>query len=380
MGQRGKATNRKRTTGRGSPRAVTRGAQPQPGAASPDIQGVEIGIDWLRVVGSKDQELRALRWMIARFGEAFEVRKGINFHRERFVWSCGAEMWVGHVGTDGCVIELRGEIIGAQDGETRVRWLRSLAEAGFRCTRLDIAIDQRDPRGRLTLVSDARAACEAGQLCRFRVWDLYQRTARGALAGYTVYLGKRGSEGGGRVVRIYDKGLEQAGQGRGRWRAGQWHRWETEFSGEHAARVFGAIAEDERSVSEIALGAHALGVADFCEVNGRREIARRPRLAWFARLVEIVGDLARVSVPRKAARLASMVGWLRRCVLPTLRGMADETGYTVDQIIAEFSRGVDPGGSETVRLGWRQFVAGLAPSASMGPRLGALIQEGALHG
>lgn len=345
-------TDVRETPERGRPPCVSRGAQPQRGCDSP----YSVGIDWLRVVHSVDMERAAIGWCVEKFGDEVETLPGVHRYRERWRWPNGAEVWVRHATAGGCAIELGGSVLAQADGATRTQWLVELRELGFRPTRIDLAIDIKGRPGEVRLVEDVAEACDRDELCRFRRWRPVRDFVQRHLVGQGVYLGRRGDSGGGKMVRVYDKGLEQNEARKGRYKPNQWHRWEVELADEHAVAAFDLIATAENELE--ACAKIALGVADFREVTGRRELDRRPRLAWWSSLIERMGGSLRYRVRDRSRHIDACVRWMRRCVMPLIAGLAEDAQTTPEDVIRKISSGVDPGGNKQIRDDWRRVIGG----------------------
>ena len=206
-------------------------------------------------------------------------------------------------------------------------FLEALSALGVaHVTRFDVAVDffGRD----LGIVDSVVASCGRGELCGARLCDP-RRPIRcnGDPVGNGVYLGKRGSDGSGRFIRVYDKGLESKTKP-----LGQWERWELECSGEvarsiaacmmYAWRMDGSPDVKHASLEFLTgwrrFGAEvALNAVDFRESNGRSELDRRPRCSWWAITREGIGESKPVrDTERKKSEspaLAKMANFAIKC-------------------------------------------------------------------
>lgn len=232
-------------------------------------------------------------------------------------------------------VEIPGSALGCLEGEERIELLRDLARWGMKCTRIDVAVDLvAHSDGQVELVEAVHDACTRGELVGARRWRPVIEYAGNRITGASVYLGKRGSQGSGRMVRCYDKGLETGAV------ANTWHRWEAEFSGDVAAQVGQVLAERVEWVEPAVCV--ALGAVDFRVNTGVRDSCRRPRAEWWASVVRhfqgIVGGRSfppfRIKARRKASNLRSWREHQRRAVLPTLLAMAREGDCSPFDIVA----------------------------------------------
>lgn len=320
-----------------SPPAVIRGTNPQ--------AVVTVGVDWLRMTGPVHVIPMVRQVLEAVFGDG-EAGKGlflytssIRFHGGLVRLLYDAEGVDRHAGK--FTVEIPGGALASLTADQRIELLRDLAGWHMKATRLDVAIDLVGFENDIYLVEGVLGACERGELIGARRWrPIIERTAKGRLTGATVYLGKRGSEGSGRMVRCYDKGLES-----GLGVANRWHRWEVEFSGDCASQVADHLAGVVEWI-EPAI-AVALGAVDFKMATGARDSYRRPRAAWWADLVKYVQDKCAlepecVKAKRKPATLPGFVRWFNRNVVPTLREMGRIADWSYADVLAWLMEGEPP--------------------------------------
>lgn len=309
--------------GGGTP-CVIRGAKSQ-----------ELGVDWLRLSGPAKHRGMIAEVLRVYFGDGescsglWGYKAGMKFgeYGARLVFNPDGtkDLQRGHLG-----VELPGGALAVLDGERRVELLRDLMELGdMSCTRVDLAWDVHGEY--VALAEGAWDACEAGELVGARTWDRVQ--GRGASRGLTVYLGKRGSRGSGRCVRVYDKGLEQG------WRVpNKWQRWEVEFTGD-CARQVGEVLR--RAVCWAAAGrAMTVGAVDFRQVTGSRELARRPRSAWWSGVLSLARSRnpERIKAKRRLVSYRDWRAWATRAVLPTVKAQAAAAGWTVERVVEDLLR------------------------------------------
>lgn len=328
------------------PPHVTRGAKLHTTLKSP-----EIGLDWIRCVGPASLAPRVSNWLRRSFGDPQAVKGRYRFGSGK-QYQSGALLFEDHAGEwkprEGdhtpaddapamaglCCVEFTGSVLAAMPPVERVRVLRRLVRLGFRCTRVDVALDFRDDEG-VGLIGSMLSSCHAGHLCGARTFEEIHRESSGALQGWTVYAGRRGKAGSGRLVRCYDKGLESKTAP-----AGTWERFEAEFTRDTAHKA--AIELVQANDWTDAAAGLALGSIDFRERRGlSRALARRPRCSWWERVIRAV-RLRRVVVTRRTPTLETYALWLRRAVAPMLARIAAETHRTVSSVWAELVGDVDP--------------------------------------
>lgn len=183
----------------------------------------------------------------------------------------------------------------------------------FRASRVDACWDDYARRVSPSLVADA---AERGDVSGFRLFDprgLRRVTAGGSVPmSDSVVFGRRGSNGGGRYLRVYDKGLESGGER-------DCIRWECEFSGDVAAEVFARLGAAS-TVPELGamLGAVLGGCVCFVDrAKGDKNLSRCPLLPWWARIVEALGRVV-VRRPRRLPTVERSRAWVEDQVSATL--------------------------------------------------------------
>ena len=337
----------------GCPPSVTRGAKPLPrhhgagrvegedpaGARSASVRarsapGVFLTVDWLRFVGPAEREQDIRDYLARATGSPdSEPVKAQHFYQSAELYAGGVRFQRGHSHESASVyVEWNGRALDSIPEPQRVQIVRDMLALGMHATRIDIAADFIMQN--VGLFDNGLKSCEAGQLCGARVFrPVYERTHL-RFMGKTLYLGRRGEDGSGKFARGYDKGLET-----GTMDEGEWERLECEYSSKHAERVARRLAdadEPEQSMRELLYGSF-----EFREVNGRRELERRPMLAWWARIVELI-QVARIRIPRTRSTLQRFSRWYERCVAPSMLAMAKAAGMSADQLTAHLAPEAEP--------------------------------------
>jgi len=173
---------------------------------------------------------------------------------------------------EGLLCDLPGRACGAL-GARLLSFLRWAHKRG-RLTRLDFAVD--DMAGRLTRERVLAALDEGTLLMRWQDTGEVVKRRRGALTGWTLYLGKRTGQS---QARIYDKGLEQGLAGV------SWMRFELEAKGAFAHR----LAAEYFTKGSDAVKAQIVKRVKFVEpVASDTNKARWPLAPWWA---SFIGDI-----------------------------------------------------------------------------------------
>lgn len=274
------------------------------------------GIHCLRMTGPEDVLPKLMEWVVKEWGDGCNERPGMSFFARSLRWEAGPIVQMEHNTMSLCMVIIEGKVLEQFTPEERVQMLRELIELGMKASRIDLALDLVGEH--VELVERVEDAIRDGELCGPRRWKPNHEYNRHQVRLRSeVTMGRRGKEGSGRYVRVYDKGLEQGEE------ANRRHRWELECNGYVAAEVATLVAfagEWEQRVREIALGA-----VDFRIGTARRALAERPRAAWWAILVDGIETL-RVTVPRRTPSLDSTAAWFRQQVFPTLLAISEVMG------------------------------------------------------
>jgi len=328
----------------GCPPWVLRGAKSQ----------VAVGIDWFTCTGPKAGLETVTTELERRFG-TWISKAGVGFQRggsRRFDRGVTISFDDDEKQKPIIRVELPGKALAGMDGDdvaALIRWLM----LGRKCTRIDIRCDWQCPDGeRVGLIDLVTRSCRHDEHCHAKRWRPYEDFDGVERVGHGVYIGKRGKDGSGRFVRVYDKGLETNERP-----AGTWERWEVEHSGEVANEVAVAVALSDGWV--FTAMSIALGAVDFRQNNGSRELDRRPRVEWWSKVLEGV-DPVNVREKRTPTDFERNVGWMRQTVAPKMKAMALASGQSFGEVAADLLGDVLPhrdGERDTVVAGFIKYRA-----------------------
>lgn len=313
-----------------NPRVVTPGIETRsPDDKYPDA-GVWARIDWLRMTAHEDRLDVLLELLHDRFGRHDRTTRGAKYFTAGVEWEPGIQVSHGHSASR-CMVDFRGERLAIMQPGEAVELARELWSLDFKPTRIDLAIDyvMQD----LSLYDHAVASCERGELCRLRSYSPNpKKQANGFVLRKLLGLGNRESSA---CARIYDKGLEQ-----GIGIAGLWERIETEFKEERAPVVVAEILEAGADW-HIPLANLALGAFDFRVQNGRSELDRRPRVEWWARVLEqLTPKKAKAEKPPKS--FEKWANALRHSYGRRITQLAQAADVSVGELCEWLLNGVEP--------------------------------------
>lgn len=195
---------------------------------------------------------------------------------------------------------------------------------GAHLTRLDIAVDMIG--GVESLMQQVEDSCMNGEGCRFRYFRPTQAFSGGKLTGRTLDLGKRGKDGSGRMVCLYDKGLETK-----QLPAGQWVRWEARFYDECADAALDRYeTATERSRILVAFDA----VEFRHNASGQTHVDRRTPCEWWIKLRQSIEPPFIIRRLRQASTASGMVLWIGKQVAPTLEQIRRKLNTSWDDLMA----------------------------------------------
>ena len=271
---------------------------------------------------------RAVAILQKFIGDAPEKGKGRYFldHSYRFIEGA-AVYYDADPDTRHCVVDIPGSCV-ALVGQRRVHWIMSqLMDIGFAATRLDIAIDYRGDLD--AFIMTANQSAMNGELCRARIHGLHESRSNGEV-GRTFTAGKRGAQGSGRYLRLYDKGVET-----GEAPQGAWIRWEVEYHADCAAsvaeQIVRAFTVGDLQRARLVSIENALGAIEFRIANGRSELTRRPLSSWYAELVRDL-DTRTVVSERRSSTVEGWQRWIERCVYPAIKDASELLDTTIDEL------------------------------------------------
>ncbi len=248
----------------------------------------------------------------------------------------GLVAWGSMTGDGRVLVDLPGKACAAM-GERLLPFLGWCVEHGH-ITRLDLALDDR--RGLVTY-DRLVAAVEAGAVvsrARRCSWTVGRATDDGSLAGWTLYIGSRTSEG---VVRIYDKRAERQ-ERVGAVGAGSWVRVELECKGELAEAMAPAVLEHGLAVVVGEINRRLR----FCTPTGDSNRRRWPVASWWREFIGSLDKGARLSVGEAVpVTVEGLMDYLWRQAAPAMAAVTIARGGDVswlEELVAEGERRLKP--------------------------------------
>lgn len=294
--------------------------------------GPRISIDWLRMSGPRSQRHEALNLLQAYLGSA-TYGKGRHFLNAGYRFGAGGVYFDAdeELRYDHCIVDLPATLCAEFTIDQLRNAMTELLMLGFKITRVDVALDIFTMSD---LIDNVYQSCMNGELCRARRFEPKYEQSGASVTAHGCNIGRRGKDGSGRYLRVYDKGLEtkQSEQG-------TWIRWEAELSdgpGQDFAMSFVKNADYVQTAIEF-----ALGVCDFRENTGDDHIDRRPRSAWYQALLDEI-EPARTVKERVQSTVYTFKKWMETAVLPRLKTLAAASGKTLGSVTDQLFEEVHP--------------------------------------
>jgi|GEM_PF-6597547 len=193
-------------------------------------------------------------------------------------------------------ITLSGSAIGFLGIDLFMRLASELMQFSPTCSRVDYAFDDFY---RVVEVEDIAKVSKLGDVKGFRKVNYLEPTDRGVITGKQVSLGRRGSRGNGKYMRIYDKLLESNGEM-------DCIRYEVEFSLKYSQLAWSQIilfcAMNDSKLLTQHIGEFLGGAVDFIHrEHGVKNLDRLKQYGWWSEIISRIGtaELSFRSSPNK---------------------------------------------------------------------------------
>lgn len=301
-------------------------------SASGELKHIEKLNDWLNLTFPAGERENVEQIITSYIGEPERQEKGTNTYQESKRWITGAIIaWT--EGRAECWLSMNGDSCDMILPEHKLELFQELQKHSAKCTRLDAALDV--PRSMMSMEL-VHAAAKSQQVVGFKRYDPrrpIKNMDTGALEGDEANFGRRGKDGSGRYVRVYDKGLESN-------YSRDCIRVEAELSGDVAHAWFDLLCQaDDVAEFEKMMGRIVCGSIDFADKSGaHRHRDRFERLSWWAAIVELVGQ-AKLVVQRVTPAIQRTMEWAKSALpraLATFCGCVKTQGMHPAEVLADF--------------------------------------------
>lgn len=290
-----------------TPRNVKRGVYSQ--------KKNEVGLHWLRISITRQYLSKVRTYLNFYFGESAQDDYGLWSYDSRFYWPCGASLnydcaasRADLVHNGKFTVEIPGQ---ALDGIAQMDlhlFLLSLRQFSPTCTRCDVFFDDYN---RTINPHELHDIVQDQDYSGFRKGQIKQGYDSGRLIHDEIDFGKRGPNGSGQYLRIYDKVLESKGKK-------NCVRFEVEFTKERAHKVFDKLSQ-VTSVDAFATlcGSLVGGSVKFVHRNGDKNIGRLNVYDFWREILELLGSVI-IRIPTKETDIAGKYNYIYYQVSPTL--------------------------------------------------------------
>ncbi len=312
------------------PRSVIPGIENQDKPSLLPEPGIWCRPDWIRLVGPEANSGWLYGLLRERFGEPTGTSNGAQYFTQGILWHPGIMLSQGHKSSI-VMVDFQGARLAVEDPNAILQLVEQIYCRGFHATRLDLAVDWVGQD--VDLYNHALASCQASELCKLRSFRLGSEYTREQEAkGLLLYLGKRSSPV---YIRIYDKGLET-----GSAPAGVWERFEVELKEDRATTVMMAFLDaGDQWVDE--LWARMIGAVDFRVNNGRTELHRRPRVAWWGSLIGRATPKPTKPMPKESS-FDHWCDWFRTAAGKRLLQLANTLGLSPNDFFEYLIANLEP--------------------------------------
>ena len=277
---------------------------------------VHFGIDYLRGTVPVRSHLEVKTFLGYLFNTRFDLVTdrdgrplGTSFYKLRYTSEQSIDILcynrsIADGSTDNhALINISGSALAALDQSEVYLLFANLSDFGFKPTRLDL---KADDFSKTITPQLAMCAAEEGNKFGFRRYS-YQQDDRGA---GTFYAGSRGSAGGGKFVRIYDKHIESDGEIDA-------VRIELEASSEKAVDIFTVLLSVEVGEWFEVIRGFIVAAIGFIDRSTGKQKCRCKYLDWWQWFV--LGKYKCVFSPvRKVTSIDKTLMWLKNQVAAPL--------------------------------------------------------------
>ena len=218
-------------------------------------------------------------------------------------------------------VDIAGSALDGLSGSAVLKLVRRLVfEFWMLGSRTDAAFDDR---GRTIAPFEVAEVAKRDDFTGFRRFKHDEPMRLGGIReGDQVTFGRRGRDGSGKLLRVYDKGLESDGENDS-------VRWEVELSKDRAREAVFQLAQC-KSVEQFAglLGGLIGGAIDFVSRTDRvgdKNVCRLERLKWWGEIVEVLGKVV-LAIDRPGVRVEKSREWVQESVATVLAMLETAVG------------------------------------------------------
>jgi len=288
----------------------------------------EVGIHWLRISIVRQYLSQVRAYLDFYFGESAQDSYGLWSYDSRFHWPNGASLNYDcdaarsdSVHNGKFTVEIPGQALDGIAQTDLHLFLLRLRQFSPTCTRCDVFFDDYN---RIIRPGDMHEIVKDRDYSGFRKSQIKQGYDNGRLIHDEIDFGKRGQNGSGQYLRVYDKVLESKGEK-------NCVRFEVEFTKKRSHKVFDKLSQ-VTSVDAFATlcGSLVGGSVKFIHRSGDKNISRLDVYDFWLEILELLGSVV-IRIPAKETDMEGKYKYIYRQVTPTLallRGtFVDDTDF-----------------------------------------------------
>jgi hypothetical protein len=264
------------------------------------------------------------------FGEGPTANRwGRFFYDRHYAWPVGVKLYYHSDGDkagltgDRVCIDVSGSALDMLGTYQQAVFARGLLQFDFKASRGDGYFDDYSRRITPTELyravhgEDADGNITKRDYTGFRSVHYDHRTGRDGVTGDMVCFGRRGREGSGKYLRVYDKALESNGEIDA-------IRWENEYSGDRAIAFFNLVADTGNDPARLgsAITGSIAGSIDFLKRSERpheKNLSRLERYDWWQSILDDLGDTVTLKAPTPDKSIEKAVLYVEKQVTPNLQ-------------------------------------------------------------
>ena len=295
-----------------------------PGSVIPGSNQQELnrtGVHWLRNSFDYKQLENVKKFVSTFFGDCEINYRGILSYSTRHIWASGVSLCFDEdpelrqrAHRDRITLDVPGSACDELTELDLLLFMEYIQKLNGSCSRIDVFFDDYS---RTVSLNQLRKVIDKRDFSMFRLAsknETIDRTKKenGGKTYDAVTFGRRGSAGGGKYFRIYDKYLESSGEE-------DCIRWEMEFTQNHADKAFIYLAGCNGSTEAFVTlcGALVAGNILFVHRTGDCNIKRLTVYRWWEDVLKRLGNL-RIRIAKKKCTLTGMIDWTERQLSSTL--------------------------------------------------------------
>jgi len=275
----------------------------------------EVGLHWLRISINRHYLPKVRAYLNFYFGESSQDGYGLWSYDTRYYWPNGASLNYDSASSRSdsvhngkFTVEIPGQALDGIDQTDLHLFLLSLRQFSPTCTRCDVFFDNYK---RTIKPADLHDIVKDHDYSGFRKTQIKQGHDCGRLIHDEIDFGKRGPNGSGQYLRIYDKLLESEGKK-------NCIRFEVEFTKERASKVFDKLSQvDSVDAFATLCGSLVGGSVKFVHRNGDKNISRLTVYDFWLEILELLGSVV-IRIPTKETDIEGKYKYIYRQVTPTL--------------------------------------------------------------